>query len=230
MKEAFKYAFPKTVPIFAGYLFLGLSFGILAVSQGLSPSLTIFMSFLVYSGAMQFAAVPLLIGPFDPITHFFLTLIISARHVFYGITMLKPYSQMDWKKYYTIFAMTDETFSLNVALDIPAHIRQDWVFFHISWLNHLYWILGGVLGVVLGAMIPFDTTGIDFVLTALFLSIFVDQWLSTDDHTPAIIGLLSTFAMLLLFGKQHFMIPSMLLIIMTLLAQRPKDQKGGDIQ
>src|SRR5699024_11184524 len=189
MKEALKYSFPKTVPIMAGYLFLGASFGVLAVSQGLSLMVTILMSLLIYAGSMQFATINVLQANFHPIGALLLTLMVNARHIFYGITLLKPYSHMDWKKYYTIFGLTDETFSLNVSLEIPELINKNWVYFFIIGLNQLYWFLVSIIGILLSNLISFNTEGIEFVLTALFVTIFVEQWLSTDDHTSALTGL-----------------------------------------
>lgn len=145
MKEALKYSFPKTVPIMAGYLFLGASFGVLAVSQGLSLMVTILMSLLIYAGSMQFATINVLQASFHPIGALLLTLMVNARHIFYGITLLKPYSQMDWKKYYTIFGLTDETFSLVVSLDVPKSMDKNWVYFFVTGLNQLYWVAGTML-------------------------------------------------------------------------------------
>ena len=225
MKEALKFAFPKTVPIMAGYLFLSASFGILAVSQGLSPLITALMSLLIFAGSMQFAAVNVLLAAFDPIGALLLTLMVNARHVFYGITMLKPYSRMDWKKYYTIFGLTDETFSLNVSLDIPKTVDKNWVYFLITGLNQFYWVGGTLIGILLSHLITFNTEGIEFVLTALFVTIFVEQWLSTDDHTSASVGLIAAILSLFVFGSDSFLIPAMIAIIIFFLT---KFLKVGD--
>lgn len=219
MKEAFKFAFPKTVPIAAGYLFLGASFGILAISQGLTPLITSLMSLFIYAGSMQFAAINVLQASFNPIGALILTLMVNARHAFYGITMLKPYSQMDWKKFYTIFGLTDETFSLTASLDIPDSINRNWVYFLITGLNQMYWVTGTLIGIFLSNLITFSTEGIEFVLTALFVTIFVEQWLSTDDHTSALVGLLSAILALILFGSNNFLIPAMIGIIAFFLIQ-----------
>lgn len=222
MKEALKYSFPKTVPIMAGYLFLGASFGILAISQGISPLITALMSLFIFAGSMQFAAVNVLQATFNPIGALMLTLMVNARHIFYGITMLKPYSRMDWKKYYTIFGLTDETFSLTVSLDVPKSIDRNWVYFFVTGLNQLYWVAGTVMGILLSHFISFNTEGIEFVLTALFVTIFVEQWLSTKDHTSALTGLVVAILSLILFGANHFLIPAMLGIIVFFLFQYRK--------
>lgn len=219
MKEALKFSFPKTVPIMAGYLFLGASFGILAISQGLTPLITSLMSLFIYAGSMQFAAVNVLQASFNPIGAFILTLMVNARHAFYGITMLKPYSQMDWKKIYAIFGLTDETFSLTASLEIPDSIDKNWVYFLITGLNQFYWVAGTLIGIFLSNLITFSTEGIEFVLTALFVTIFVEQWLSTDDHTSALVGLASATLSLVLFGTENFLIPAMIGIIGFFLMQ-----------
>lgn len=222
MKEALKFSFPKTVPIMAGYLFLGASFGVLAISQGLSPLITGLMSLLIFAGSMQFAAVNVLQASFNPISALMLTLMVNARHIFYGITLLKPYSQMDWKKYYTIFGLTDETFSLTVSLDVPESVDKNWVYFFVTILNQIYWVAGTIIGILLSHFISFNTEGIEFVLTALFVTIFVEQWLSTDDHTSALTGLIAAVISLIIFGSAHFLIPAMLAVIVFFLFQYRK--------
>lgn len=222
MKEALKFTFPKTVPIMAGYIFLGASFGILAMSQGVSPLITALMSIFIFAGSMQFAAVNVLQASFDPIGAFLLTIMVNARHMFYGITMLKPYSQMDWKKYYTIFGLTDETFSLAASLTIPESIDKNWVYFLMTGLNQSYWVGGTLIGIFLSHLISFNTEGIEFVLTALFVTIFVEQWLSTEDHTSALVGLSAAILALLVFGSENFLIPAMIGIIGFFLIQYQK--------
>lgn len=222
MKEALKFSFPKTIPIMAGYLFLGASFGILAISQGISPLITALMSLLIFAGSMQFAAVNVLQASFNPIGALMLTLMVNARHIFYGITMLKPYSCMDWKKYYAIFGLTDETFSLTVSLDVPKSIDRNWVYFFVTSLNQFYWVLGTLIGILLSHLISFNTEGIEFVLTALFVTIFAEQWFSTDDHTSALTGLIAAILSLLLFGPNNFLILAMIAIIVFFLLQYMK--------
>lgn len=213
MKEAFKFSFPLTIPIMAGYIFLAIPFGLLAVSQGFSPWLTILMSVIIYSGAMQYAAVDVFLAPFNPISTILLTLMVGARHVFYGIAMLTKYSQVDFKRTYSIFGLTDETFSILVSLDIPDHIDRQWVYFFVSLLNQSYWITGTIIGVLLGGMITINLQGIEFVLTALFITIFVEQWLTSTNKKPALVGLFSGIICLLIFGASNFMIPAMIFIV-----------------
>lgn len=229
LKQALKIVFPMTLPIMAGYIFLGTSFGLLATSLNLHPLIPIVMSLIIYSGATQFAALNLLIAPFDPIGSLLLSLMVSARHVFYGITMLPIYGELSgWKKQYAIFGLTDETFSLNVATEVPEGIDKNWFYFLISDLNQSYWVIGTILGVILGEMIALDTTGIEFILVSMFVAIFTEQWLSTDEHRPALIGLGSSLLALFIFGAEQFMIPAMLFIIGTLLVMKPRQEGEND--
>lgn len=213
MKEAFKFAFPHTIPIMAGYIFLGIPFGLLAVSQGFSPLFAILMSVIIYSGAIQYAAIDVFLASFNPINAIILTLMVGARHIFYGIAMLTKFSKLDSNKYYTIFGLTDETFSVLVSIDIPENLSRDWVYFFITLLNQIYWVSGTVIGVLLGSMITINLEGIDFVLTALFITIFVDQWLNSSSKVPALVGILSGLLCLILFGANNFMIPAMVFIV-----------------
>ena len=213
MKEAFKFAFPHTIPIMAGYIFLGIPFGLLAVSQGFSPLFAILMSVIIYSGAIQYAAIDVFLASFNPINAIILTLMVGARHIFYGIAMLTKFSKLDSKKYYTIFGLTDETFSVLVSIDVPENLSRDWVYFFITLLNQMYWVSGTVIGVLLGSMITINLEGIDFVLTALFITIFVDQGLNSSSKVPALVGILSGLLCLVLFGANNFMIPAMVFIV-----------------
>lgn len=213
MKEAFKFAFPHTIPIMAGYIFLGIPFGLLAVSQGFSPLFAILMSVIIYSGAIQYAAIDVFLASFNPMNAIILTLMVGARHIFYGIAMLTKFSKLDSKKYYTIFGLTDETFSVLVSIDVPENLSRDWVYFFITLLNQMYWVSGTVIGILLGSMITINLEGIDFVLTALFITIFVDQWLNSSSKVPALVGILSGLLCLILFGANNFMIPAMVFIV-----------------
>lgn len=198
----------------AGYLFLGASYGILGYTQGLPVWLVLLSSILIYAGSAQFASVPVFGALFNPISTALLTLMINARHIFYGITMLDKYQPVKQPmKSYIIFGLTDETFSLVAGIDVPKNLNQSAVYFWITLLNQSYWVLGTISGLTLGRLIPINTQGIEFVLTALFWTIFVEQWLSSNSHTPALIGLGAGFICLILFGSGSFMIPAMLLII-----------------
>lgn len=209
--QAFKAAFPLTLPICAAFLFLGASYGFLMSQKGFSAWYPFFMSMLIFAGSMEFVTVNLLLTAFDPLYAFFMALMINSRHLFYGISMLEKFKNTGWKKPYLIFGMCDESFSINCSADIPPGIDKGWFMLFVTLLNQIYWVAGATLGGLVGSGITFDTTGLDFVLAALFLSIFVSQWQNTDNHKPALCGLIATLACLV-FGSQNFILPSMVII------------------
>lgn len=216
IKSAFFAAFPHTLPILAGFLFLGMSYGIYMNRSGFSFIYPLFMSFIIYAGSVEFATVSWLLGAFDPFTVFFLTLMINARHLFYGLSMLEKYNVPGLKKYYLIYGMCDESFSINATAIIPENIDKGWFMFFITLLNQFYWVSGATLGGILGSFMPFDTKGIEFVMTALFVVIFLEQWMKEDNHISSIPGLFISFICLIIFKGTNFIIPSMVLILATL--------------
>lgn len=226
MKEAFKFAFLQTIPIFAGYLFLGISYGVLATSSGLPAYFPILMSIIIYAGAMEFLTLRLLLASFSPVTTFFLTLMVNARHIFYGLAFLDKYKGINWRKMFLIFGLADESFALQTSVDIPEHLDKTWVYFHITWLHQVYWILGAALGALAGQFIPVDLTGIEFVLNSLIIVNVLEQLLRHRKVQPVSIGLISGMVALVLFGQQFFLIPAMLtmIVIFAILFKR----QGGD--
>lgn len=229
MKNALKYSFPLTIPIMAGYVFLGISFGILATSKGLPLYYPVLMGIVIYGGSMQFAAVNLLLAAFNPIGAILLTIMVHARHIFYGITMLVPFNQLKngFRKIYCMFGLTDETFSLLASLEVPEEQDRNWVYFLVTFLNQCYWVIGCGLGAVIGSNLTFNTEGIEFVLTALFVTIFVEQWLNASSHRPAIIGLVGSAVCLVIFGGANFMIPAMIIILILFSLDYYKEVKQG---
>jgi len=225
--SALRTAFPYTIPVLSGYVVLGAAFGILMSKQGISLFWIAFASIFIYAGSMQFVAVALLSTGFDYLSAFLMTLIINARHLFYGISFLQKYKNMGKFKPYLVLSLTDETFSLLCSTEPPDGISAKWFYFYISLLNHIYWVAGTVLGGILGALIKFDTKGLEFVLTALFIVIFIDQWKSTKNHIPATIGVFSTVVCRILFGSSDFLIPSMAAIILMLtLIRKPLERRA----
>ena len=213
-------AFVATLPVMAGYVVLGTGFGILFQSKGYGLLWAAAMSLFVYAGSMQYLAVDLLTGGVSLIAAAVTTLMVNARHLFYGISMIGRYQNMGPYKPYLIFGLTDETYSLN-CVDLPGDITNaPLYYFLVTILDQIYWVLGTVLGSLLGQIIPFSTEGIDFSLTALFITVFVEQWKSTRDHIPAIIGLASSVVCLLIFGTGNFLIPTMILITLCLTIYR----------
>lgn len=219
MKKETGQAFRDSLAILPGYLVLGMGFGILMNSKGFSFFHTLAMSVFIYAGSMQFAGVDLLTGPASLITAFLMTVMVNIRHLFYGIGMLKEYGTIRKGRLYDIFALTDETFSI-VCTRTFSHMDKDVYCFCLSLFNHLWWISGSLIGAVLGDILPFDYTGIDFSMTALFIVIVVSQWESSTDHLIVVLSFLISVACLLLFGKDDFLIWSMVLIALMLFILR----------
>lgn len=227
-KRAFKAAFPYTVPIFAGFWFLGLTYGIYMNVSGFSFVYPMIMSATIFAGSMEFVAVNLLLGAFDPLQTLLMTLMINARHLFYGISMLDKFKGMGLKKVYLIFGMCDESFSINYTADIPENVDRGLFMFFVTLLNQFYWFFGSTLGGILGSLISFNTEGLDFVMTAMFVVIFLEQWLKDKNHLPAVIGTGLSLICLIAFGADYFMLPSMAAILITLTCLRKPLEKGGD--
>ena len=228
-KQAVRTAFLDTVPVMTGYLFLGFGFGILLNESGYGVLWSLAMSGFIYAGSMQYVAVSLMTGGASLLVTALTTLMVNARHLFYGISMVDAYKGAGRKKPYLIFALTDETYSLVSQNQIPEGISRHGYCFLVSLFDQIYWVAGSVLGSLVGSLIPLNYEGIDFVLTALFVTIFVEQWLSTKNHIPAVIGVVSTVVCLLIFGQDIFLIPSMILIalLLTILRKTGKEAQNG---
>lgn len=219
-RKAFETALPYTLPICVGFLFLGMSYGFLMRSMGFSVWYPMLMSFFIYAGSMEFVTANLLMSAYNPLYAFVLTLLVNARHMFYGISMLDKYKNIGWKKFYLIYGMCDESFTINCTVTPPKDIDKGWFMFFVTLLNQIYWVGGTTLGALLGSVITFDTTGIEFVMTALFVVMFINQWEESSDHRPALIGLISSFICLILLGADHFMLPAMALIVLIFTLDR----------
>ncbi len=224
-KRTFKKAFKDSLPIMAGYLALGIGFGVLLQSKGYSFWWAILMSITIYAGAGQYAAVDLLSGGASLLTTAFMTLIINARHFFYGFSLLDKYKNTGKIKPYLIFGLTDETYSIVCSAQLDETINSGKYYFFLTLLDQIYWIIGCTVGAIAGMVIPFDSTGIDFAMTALFIVIFVEQWLDQKQHLPAILGIVTTAVCLFVFGSQYFIIPSMVLIAVELVIFRKRLEK-----
>ena len=228
IRKAFLTAFPHTIPILAGFLFIGIAYGIYMNSLGFAPFYPIVMSVLIFAGSMEFVAAGLLLGGFNPLNALLLTLMVNARHLFYGISMLDIYKGTGRKKAYLIFGLCDESFSINCTASVPKDVDKGWFMFFVTLLNHIYWVMGATLGSLLGALIPFEIQGLDFVMTALFIVIFLEQWFKEKNHSSAGIGLSLSLLCLILFGSERFIIPAMLLIFICFtLLRRPLEKTLG---
>ena len=223
--KAFKAALPYTIPICVGFLFLGMSYGFLMRSKGFSFLYPMLMSMFIFAGSMEFVTVNLLLSAFNPIYAFFLTLMVNARHLFYGISMLEKYKNTGWKKPYLIYGMCDESFSINCTVTPPSDVDKGWFMLFVTLLNQIYWVTGSTLGALLGYVIHFDTTGIEFVMTALFIVMFMNQWDETDNHRSDLTGLICSLICLLVFGSQNFILPAMALIIICFSLDKKKKSK-----
>ena len=212
-------AFRASLPVMAGYMVLGIGFGVLLEGQGYGFLWAFLMSLSIYAGSMQYAALDLLSGGANLITVGLMTLMINARHFFYGLSMLDKYKGVGKKKGYLIFGLTDETYSLVVS-PAPEGVEERWYYFFVTLFDQIYWVTGSTLGGLLGPILPFDSTGMDFAMTALFVVIFVEQWLSAKSHLPALLGLGITLLCLVVLGPTAFVIPSMVLITLALAALR----------
>ena len=226
--QAFKAALPHTLPIAVGFLFLGVSYGFLMRSLGFSFVYPMLMSLFIFAGSMEFVAAHLLLLPFNPWRALGLALMVNARHLFYGISMLDKYKGLGWKKPYLIFGMCDESFTINCTVKPPADVDSGWFMFFVTLLNQIYWVLGATLGGIFGSLILFDTTGLEFVMTALFVVIFLEQWLKEKKHYSSLIGLGLSLACLLVFGGSNFIIPSMITIFAVItLFRKPLEKTGA---
>lgn len=215
-KHALRIAFRDTLPVLTGYLFLGIGFGILLSENGYGIGWAFAMSAFMYAGSAQYLMVSLLTSHASILSTAFAILLVNARHIFYGISLVDTYKNTGRKKPYLIFALTDETYSLVTQNQPPAGVSKAQYCFLVSALDHIYWICGSLLGSAVGALLPTALEGVEFVLTAMFVTIFVEQWLSNKDHRPAIIGVMSTVVCLLIFGSRLFLIPAMAAIALLL--------------
>ena len=212
--KALRAAFPYTLPICVAFLFLGMSYGFLMRSQGFSFLYPMLMSLFIFAGSMEFVTVNLLLLPtFQPLHAFLLAVMVNARHLFYGLTVLEKFRGTGWKKPYLIFGLCDETFSIHCAVEPPEGVDRGWFMFFTTVLNQLYWVAGATLGALLGYVIRFNSEGIEFVMTALFVVLFLEQWDKTKDHRPALVGLGCSLVCLLVLGSEHFLLPAMALIL-----------------
>lgn len=226
--KAFRAALPYTIPICIGFLFLGISYGFFMHSKGFSFLYPVLMSLFIFAGSMEFVTVNLLLIAFNPLSAFLLALMVNARHLFYGISMLDKYKNTGLKKPYLIYGMCDESFSINCTVTPPADVDKGWFMLFVTLLNQIYWVAGAALGSLLGSVISFDTTGIEFVMTSLFVVMFINQWEETDNHRSALTGVFCSMVCLFLFGAQHFIIPAMALIIACFsLMARPKQEAAS---
>ena len=226
--KALRAAFPCTLPVLAGFTFLGLTYGVYMNVSGFSFWYPLLISLAVFAGSMQFVAVDVLLAAFHPLQAFLLTLMVNARHLFYGISMLEKYKDTGRKKPFLIFALCDETFSINYSAHIPPDVDKGLFLTFVSLLDYLYWVISATAGGILGSLVHFSTEGLDFVMTAMFVVIFLEQWKKDTVHISELAGLFLSVLCLLLFGADDFIIPAMLAILLALTCLRKPIGKGGE--
>lgn len=214
-------AFPHTLPILTGFAFLGFAYGLYMNALGFSFIYPTLMALCIYGGSLEFVAAEMLLGSFAPLSALLASLMIQARHLFYGIAMLEKFKGTGKKKLYLIFGMCDESFSVNCSATIPPDIDRGWFMFFVTLLNQIYWVLSAMLGGIVGNMLSLNTDGVSFVMTAMFVAIFLDEWKKENRHASALLGLGIAALCLCIFGAESFMLPTMLLLLAVLTALRP---------
>lgn len=215
-------AFRASIPIMAGYGFLGLTYGIYMHEIGFGFLYPMLLAITVYAGSAEFLLGNMLLGSFHPLQAFLMVLMVNARHLFYGLSMLDKYKGLGWKKFFLVFGMSDETFALTSSARVPDGIDRGWYLLWITWLDETYWVAGATAGGLIGPLLTFDLRGLDFVLTAMFTAIFADNWLKEKNHTSSLSGLVLSGLCLLIFGADRFIIPSMAVILVFLTLMRRK--------
>ena len=219
-RAALRAAFPATIPVMTGFLCLGIAYGVLMQSKGYGPLWSVLMSAIAFGGSMQFVAITLLTTAFDPIQAFLLSVMVNARHMFYGLSLLDKYKGLGKVRPFLIYVLCDETFSLVSTLEPPEGVERKDFYFWISLLDYLYWITGTALGGLAGNLITFDTTGLDFALTALFVVLFLEQWKKPENRPAGVIGILCAAVSLAVFRADNMVIPAMALVLAVLLGGR----------
>jgi 4-azaleucine resistance transporter AzlC len=219
-KKAFRKAFPYTIPVLTGYLFIGTAFGVMYAEKGYSFLWAILMSILVYAGSGQYLAVNFFVPGFSFLQVIFLTFMVNVRHIFYGISLLGKFNKIGMKRWYMIFGLTDETYSLLCTTNVPEDVEEDKFLFAITIMNHSYWVLGSAIGAIAGTVLPINSEGIDFAMTALFVVIFIEQWMDRKNRIPEMIGVAVAIVALTIFGASSFVLPAMLSIVALLFVGR----------
>ena len=227
--KTIKSAFIKSLPVMAGYIILGIGFGILAHNAGYGFLWALAMSLFIFAGSMQYVGIGLLAGGASVLTVILTTVMVNARHLFYSISMLRHYGNAGRYKPYLIFSLTDETYSLLCDGKVPEETDPDRFRFLVSMFNHSYWVLGSIIGSLVSRILPFSSAGIEFSMTALFIASFTEQWITSKDHIPAVTGLLGTLLRLIVFGPERFLIPGMLMITLLLTLFRNRISNGKKV-
>lgn len=226
--RAFRAAFPHTIPVLTGYLFIGMAFGVMIQEKGYNFLWAMLMSLVIYAGSGQYLAVNFFAPGVSLLHVIFMEFMLNIRHIFYGLSLLERFGRMGKKKLYMIFSLTDETYSLFFVTRIPPDVKEEHFLFAVAVLDQMYWIIGSGIGALLGNMIPVDTTGIDFAMTALFVVIMTEQWMEKKNRPSVVCGVVCGVLCLMSFGAENFILPTMLCIMAILLAGRRSFEKNID--
>ena len=228
-RKALTYAFRASLPIMAGYGFLGLTYGIYMHELGFSFLYPMLLAITVYAGSAEFLLGNMLLGSFNPLQTFLMVLMVNARHIFYGLSSLETFKGLGWKKFFLIFGMSDETFALTSSTQIPEDVDRGWFLLWLTWLDEFYWVAGATLGGLTAEWFRIHLHGLGFVLTVMFTAIFADNWTREQNHVSSISGLMITGLCLIIFGADNFIIPSMvvILVFLTLLRKKLEAKEGG---
>ncbi len=224
--QAFKRAFPYTIPVLTGYLFIGIAFGVMYAEKGYSFLWAMLMSLFVYAGSGQYLAVNFFVPGVSFLQVIFLTLMVNIRHVFYGLSLVERFNRFGKSRWYMIFGLTDETYSLLCTTKVPEDVDEEKFLLAISLLDQSYWVLGSVIGAIAGSVLPINSEGIDFAMTALFVVIFVEQWMEKKNRIPEMIGVILAVISLQIFGADSFVLPAMLAIIFVLMISKKNLDSG----
>ena len=227
-RRALAAAFPHTLPILTGFGFLGMAYGIHMSVSGFPFWYPMLMAITIFGGSLEFVCVSMLLSAFAPLQTFLMALLIQARHLFYGIAMLDKYRDLGWKRFYLIFGLVDESFSINCSTVVPEGVDKGWFYFFVTLLNQSYWVTAATIGGLLGSLITFDTMGLDFVMTAMFVVIFLEQWLKEKQHWSSLIGVAASVLCLMVFGPDSFLVPAMAVILCMLTLCRKPIEKAGE--
>ncbi len=228
-KKAFRKAFPYTIPVLTGYLFIGIAFGVMYAEKGYSFLWAILMSVLVFAGSGQYLAVNFFVPGFSFLQVIFLTFMVNVRHVFYGISLVERFNRFGKSRWYMIFGLTDETYSLLCTTNVPEGIDEEKFLLAITLLDHSYWIMGSAIGAIAGTVLPISSEGIEFAMTALFVVVFIEQWMEKKNRIPAVIGVVVAVLGVVIFGADNFVLPTMFCILFLLFMGRRKLEREGDV-
>ena len=220
LKKSFTYALQHSLPIFAGFIPLGLAYGVLMQNAGYNALWTGATCIFLLAGSLQFLMISFFTSSVSLLTVTVMALLVNSRHIFYGISFIEKFRTFGPWRHYLIYTLSDENYSLHCDAKIDEDMDEKWTCIFTSTLVMLYWLIPSVLGGLIGSLIPFDMTGVDFALTALFVTILLDQLKGATSRLPAGIAIVSSAICLLIFGPSNFILPSLIITVAALTVLR----------